>query len=166
LMIAKALAHEPRILFLDEPSAGVDVELRKDMWQLVRELRAGGVTVILTTHYIEEAEDMADRVGVINHGELIVVEDKVELMRKLGRKQLTVELRERLDSLPPRLAVHNLRLAADGKQLIYEYDTKGEHTGITGLLDDIARAGIRFTDLQTTQSSLEDIFVDLVKGRP
>jgi ABC-2 type transport system ATP-binding protein len=166
LMIAKALAHEPRILFLDEPSAGVDVELRKDMWQLVRELRAGGVTIILTTHYIEEAEDMADRVGVINHGELIVVEDKVELMRKLGRKQLTVELRERLDSLPPRLAVHNLRLAADGRQLVYEYDTKGEHTGITGLLDDIARAGIRFTDLQTTQSSLEDIFVDLVKGRP
>jgi ABC-2 type transport system ATP-binding protein len=166
LMIAKALAHEPRILFLDEPSAGVDVELRKDMWQLVRELRAGGVTIILTTHYIEEAEDMADRVGVINHGELIVVEEKVELMRKLGRKQLTVELRERLDSLPPGLSAHNLRLAADGRQLIYEYDTKGEHTGITGLLDDIARAGIRFTDLQTTQSSLEDIFVGLVRGRP
>ncbi len=166
LMIAKALAHEPRILFLDEPSAGVDVELRKDMWQLVRELRASGVTIILTTHYIEEAEDMADRVGVINHGELILVEEKVELMRKLGRKQLTLDLRERLERLPPSLAVHNLRLAADGSQLVYEYDTKSEHTGITALLDDIARAGIRFKDLQTTQSSLEDIFVNLVKGRP
>jgi ABC-2 type transport system ATP-binding protein len=165
LMIAKALAHEPQILFLDEPTAGVDVELRKDMWQLVRELRASGVTIILTTHYIEEAEDMADRVGVINKGEIILVEDKVELMRKLGRKQLTLDLRERLDAIPAALAAHNLTLAADGKTLIYDYDTKGEHTGITALLDDLGRAGIGFKDLQTTQTSLEDIFVDLVRER-
>jgi ABC-2 type transport system ATP-binding protein len=165
LMIAKALAHEPGILFLDEPTAGVDVELRQDMRQLVRSLRASGVTIILTTHYIEEAEDMADRVGVINHGELILVEDKAELMRKLGRKQLMLELRERLDAVPPALAAHRLVLAAGGKQLIYDYDTKGEHTGITALLDDIAHAGIRFNDLQTKQTSLEDIFVGLVRGR-
>jgi len=164
LMIAKALAHEPQILFLDEPTAGVDVELRKDMWQLVRELRASGVTIILTTHYIDEAEEMADRVGVINHGELILVEDKVELMRKLGRKQLTLDLRERLETVPSSLAAHRLALAAGGKQLVYDYDTKGDHTGITALLDDIARAGIKFSDLQTEQSSLEDIFVGLVKG--
>ena len=163
LMIAKALAHEPRILFLDEPTAGVDVELRKDMWQLVRELRASGVTIILTTHYIEEAEDMADRVGVINHGEIILVEDKAELMRKLGKKQLTLELRERLDAIPPTLARHHLTLSADGTALTYTYDTKGEHTGITALLDDLGCAGIKFTDLQTTQSSLEDIFVGLVR---
>ncbi len=166
LMIAKALAHEPQILFLDEPTAGVDVELRKDMWQLVRELRASGVTIILTTHYIEEAEDMADRVGVINHGEIILVEDKAELMRKLGKKQLTLELRERLDSIPAALAAHNLKLAVGGKELTYTYDTKSEHTGITALLDDLGRAGIKFTDLQTTQSSLEDIFVGLVRQRP
>ncbi len=163
LMIAKALAHEPRILFLDEPTAGVDVELRKDMWQLVRALRASGVTIILTTHYIEEAEELADRVGVINKGELIVVEDKAELMRKLGRKQLIVDLRERLDAIPAALAGHGLTLSADGLRLIYTYDTKSEHTGITDLLDAVRNAGIHFKDLQTTQSSLEDIFVGLVR---
>jgi ABC-2 type transport system ATP-binding protein len=163
VLIAKALAHEPQILFLDEPTAGVDVELRKDMWALVRDLRASGVTIILTTHYIEEAEEMADRVGVINKGEIIIVEDKVELMRKLGKKQLTLELRERLDAVPAALAAHRLTLAADGKALIYHYDTRGEHTGITALLDDLRHAGIRFKDLQTTQSSLEDIFVGLLR---
>jgi ABC-2 type transport system ATP-binding protein len=166
LMIAKALAHEPRILFLDEPTAGVDVELRKDMWQLVRELRASGVTIILTTHYIEEAEDMADRVGVINHGEIILVEDKAELMRKLGKKQLTLELREPVETIPPALAHYHLSLTAGGSELTYTYDTKGEQTGITALLDDLGRAGIKFKDLQTTQSSLEDIFVGLVRQRP
>src|ERR1700730_210067 len=144
LMIAKALAHEPQILFLDEPTAGVDVELRKDMWQLVRELRASGVTIILTTHYIEEAEEMADRVGVINKGEIILVEDKVELMRKLGRKQLTLELRRKLDALPVELGKHHLALAADGNELVYTYDTQGERTGITALLADLNLAGIRF----------------------
>jgi ABC-2 type transport system ATP-binding protein len=162
LMIAKALAHEPRILFLDEPTAGVDVELRKDMWQLVRELRASGVTVILTTHYIEEAEDMADRVGVINKGEIILIEDKAELMRKLGRKQLTLQLRDRIDAIPPALVPYNLSLAAGGTELIYSYDTKSERTGITDLLDAVRHAGIKFKDLQTTQRSLEDIFVGLV----
>jgi ABC-2 type transport system ATP-binding protein len=162
LMIAKALAHEPRILFLDEPTAGVDVELRKDMWQLVRELRAAGVTIILTTHYIEEAEEMADRVGVINHGEIILVEDKAELMHKLGKKQLTLDLREPIEGVPAALAGYNLTLADDRKKLIYSYDTKSEHTGITSLLDDLRHAGIKFRDLQTTQSSLEDIFVGLV----
>jgi ABC-2 type transport system ATP-binding protein len=165
VLIAKALAHEPQILFLDEPSAGVDVELRKDMWQLVRALRASGVTIILTTHYIEEAEDMADRVGVINKGELIVVEEKAELMRKLGRKQLILELRERLDAVPATLAGHGLTLSADGMQLVYNYDTKGETTGITTLLDAVRNAGVRFKDLQTRQSSLEDIFVGLVRQR-
>jgi len=165
LMIAKALSHEPRILFLDEPTAGVDVELRKDMWQLVRELRASGVTIILTTHYIEEAEEMADRVGVINKGEIILVEDKAELMRKLGKKQLTLQLREPLSAIPAALTPHNLTLAAGGRELTYTYDTKGEHTGITALLDDLGRAGIKFTDLQTTESSLEDIFVGLVSER-
>jgi ABC-2 type transport system ATP-binding protein len=163
LMIAKALSHEPQILFLDEPTAGVDVELRKDMWQLVRELRASGVTIILTTHYIEEAEDMADRVGVINHGEIILVENKAELMRKLGKKQLTLELRDRLDAIPAAFAAYDLALAADGKALTYTYDTQGEHTGITALLDDLHAAGIKVQDLQTTQSSLEDIFVGLVR---
>jgi ABC-2 type transport system ATP-binding protein len=166
VLIAKALAHEPQILFLDEPTAGVDVELRKDMWQLVRALRASGVTIILTTHYIEEAEEMADRVGVINKGELIVVEEKAALMRKLGRKRLTLELREPLSAIPDALAAHNLILADGGKDLIYTYDTRGERTGITALLDDIQRAGIRFKDLQTTQSSLEDIFVGLVRQQP
>ncbi len=166
LMIAKALAHEPQILFLDEPTAGVDVELRKDMWQLVRELRAAGVTIILTTHYIEEAEEMADRVGVINKGEIILVEDKAELMRKLGKKQLTLELREAIDAIPAALAGYQLGLGAGGRELTYTYDTKGEHTRITALLDDLQRAGIGFRDLRTTQSSLEDIFVGLVRQQP
>jgi ABC-2 type transport system ATP-binding protein len=163
LMIAKALAHEPQILFLDEPTAGVDVELRKEMWQLVRELRASGVTIILTTHYIEEAEEMADRVGVINHGEIIMVEDKAELMRKLGKKQLTLELRDRIDAVPAALAQYGLTLSTDRCELTYTYDTKGEHTRITALLEDLQHAGIRFKDLRTTQSSLEDIFVGLVR---
>jgi ABC-2 type transport system ATP-binding protein len=166
VLIAKALAHEPQILFLDEPTAGVDVELRKDMWQLVRELRASGVTIILTTHYIEEAEEMADRVGVINKGEIILVEDKVELMRKLGRKQLTLELHQRLDAVPTALDAFHLTLAADGKELTYSYDTKGERTGITALLDALQHAEIRFKDLHTTQSSLEDIFVGLLRHQP
>jgi ABC-2 type transport system ATP-binding protein len=165
LMIAKALAHEPRILFLDEPTAGVDVELRKDMWQLVRSLRASGVTIILTTHYIEEAEEMADRVGVINHGEIILVEDKAELMRKLGKKQLTLELRDPLEAVPRELESYDLTLGAGGNELIYTYDTKGERTRITALLDDLQRAGIRFKDLRTIQTSLEDIFVGLVRER-
>jgi len=163
LMIAKALAHEPRILFLDEPTAGVDVELRKDMWQLVRELRASGVTIILTTHYIEEAEEMADRVGVINNGEIILVEDKAELMRKLGKKQLMIEIRDPLAAIPAALGAHKLTLGTDGKTLTYDYDTKSERTGITTLLDDLRASGIRFRDLQTRQSSLEDIFVGLVR---
>jgi ABC-2 type transport system ATP-binding protein len=163
VLIAKALAHEPQILFLDEPTAGVDVELRKDMWQLVRSLRASGATIILTTHYIEEAEEMADRVGVINKGELIVVEEKAALMRKLGRKRLTLELREPLTAIPVTLAAYDLVLADGGNELIYTYDTRAARTGITALLDDIRRAGIGFKDLQTTQSSLEDIFVGLVR---
>jgi ABC-2 type transport system ATP-binding protein len=166
VLIAKALAHEPKILFLDEPTAGVDVELRKDMWQLVRALRASGVTIILTTHYIEEAEEMADRVGVINKGEIILVEDKVELMRKLGRKQLTLELHQRLDAVPAALDAFHLTLAADGNELTYTYDTKGERTGITALLDALQHADIRFKDLHTTQSSLEDIFVGLLRHQP
>jgi ABC-2 type transport system ATP-binding protein len=166
VLIAKALAHEPQILFLDEPTAGVDVELRKDMWQLVRALRASGVTIILTTHYIEEAEEMADRVGVINKGEIILVEDKVELMRKLGRKQLTLELHQPIDTIPATLEAFHLTLAADGKELVYTYDTKGERTGITALLDALHVAGIRFRDLHTTQSSLEDIFVGLLRHQP
>jgi ABC-2 type transport system ATP-binding protein len=165
VLIAKALSHEPQILFLDEPTAGVDVELRKDMWQVVRSLRAAGVTIILTTHYIDEAEEMADRIGVIHKGELILVEDKAELMRKLGRKQLTLHLHKRLDAVPAELAAHRLTLAADGNELIYTYDTQGERTGITALLKDLNLAGIRFRDLHTTQSSLEDIFVDLVRQR-
>jgi len=165
VLIAKALSHEPRILFLDEPTAGVDVELRKDMWEVVRELRAAGVTIILTTHYIEEAEQMADRVGVINKGELILVEEKAELMRKLGKKVLTLQLREVLGAIPAGLAAHRLSLAADGRELVYTYDTQRERTGITSLLDDLNQAGIGFKDLQTTQSSLEDIFVDLVRQK-
>ena len=166
VLIAKALAHEPQILFLDEPTAGVDVELRKDMWQLVRALRASGVTIILTTHYIEEAEEMADRVGVINKGEIILVENKVELMRKLGRKQLTLELHQPIDAIPAALDAFQLTLAADGKELTYTYDTRGERTGITALLDALQAAGIRFRDLHTTQSSLEDIFVGLLRHQP
>lgn len=165
VMIAKALSHEPQVLFLDEPSAGVDVELRKDMWQVVRSLRDSGVTIILTTHYIEEAEEMADRVGVINKGELILVEEKRALMHKLGRKQLVLHLQEKLTALPPQLAAEGLALSAGGAELIYTYDTQGERTGITALLDELAQAGIAFKDLHTTQSSLEDIFVDLVRGR-
>jgi ABC-2 type transport system ATP-binding protein len=164
VMIAKALSHEPRILFLDEPTAGVDVELRKDMWDMVRTLRASGVTIILTTHYIEEAEQMADRVGVINKGELILVEQKDELMRKLGKKQMTLELRTPLAALPPSLAEFPLALADDGCKLIYTYDTRGEHTGITDLLDALRAADVRFKDLATTQTSLEDIFVSLVRN--
>jgi ABC-2 type transport system ATP-binding protein len=162
VMIAKALSHEPRILFLDEPTAGVDVELRKDMWEMVRALRASGVTIILTTHYIEEAEQMADRVGVINKGELILVENKDELMRKLGQKQMTLELREPLAVLPPALAKHHLALAEQGCKLVYTYDTQSQHTGITELLDDLRAADVHFKDLSTTQTSLEDIFVSLV----
>jgi ABC-2 type transport system ATP-binding protein len=163
VLIAKALAHEPKVLFLDEPTAGVDVELRGHMWQVVRELRASGVTIILTTHYIEEAELMADRVGVINKGELVLVEEKAELMRKLGRKQLTLHLNESISSIPARLAPYRLSLAGNGREIVYTYDTQAEHTGITRLLDDLAAAGIEFKDLQTTQSSLEEIFVGLVK---
>jgi ABC-2 type transport system ATP-binding protein len=166
VMIAKALSHEPQILFLDEPTAGVDVELRKDMWQLVRSLRDSGVTIILTTHYIDEAEEMADRVGVISNGEIIVVEDKAELMRKLGKKQLTLQLHNKLAAVPAELAAHRLTLADGGGELVYTYDTQGERTGITALLKDLNLAGIRFRDLRTTQSSLEDIFVGLVKQRP
>src|SRR5262252_2022863 len=165
VLIAKALSHEPQVLFLDEPTAGVDVELRKDMWDVVRELQTSGVTIILTTHYLEEAEEMADRIGVINKGEIIIVEDKAELMRKLGRKQLTLHLQKKLDALPDALAAHRLTLAADGNEIIYTYDTQGERTGITALLKDLNLAGIRFRDLHTTQSSLEDIFVDLVRQR-
>jgi ABC-2 type transport system ATP-binding protein len=163
VLIAKALAHEPKVLFLDEPTAGVDVELRKDMWNVVRTLRSSGVTIILTTHYIEEAEEMADRIGVINKGEIILVERKAELMRKLGKKELTLQLHNALDAIPPELARYRLALGPDGKELIYTYDTQGERTGITALLDDLAHANIRFRDLQTTQSSLEDIFVGLVR---
>jgi ABC-2 type transport system ATP-binding protein len=165
VMIAKALSHEPRILFLDEPTAGVDVALRKDMWQVVRDLRASGVTIILTTHYIEEAEDMADRVGVISKGEIVLVEDKAELMRKLGKKKLTVQLQKPLEAVPDGLAKYGLSLVNEGTELVYAYDTKGERTGITALLSDLNAADIRFRDLQTEQSSLEDIFVGLVERR-
>ncbi len=163
VLIAKALSHEPQILFLDEPTAGVDVELRKDMWQVVRDLRASGVTIILTTHYIEEAQDMADRVGVIANGEIILVENKAELMRKLGKKQLTLQLQQKLDQMPAALAENGqLSLSPEGTELIYTYDTQAERTGITRLLASLNEAGIRFRDLQTTQSSLEEIFVGLV----
>ncbi len=163
LLIAKALSHEPEILFLDEPTAGVDVELRRDMWALVRALQAQGVTIVLTTHYIDEAEEMADRVGVISKGELILVEDKVELMRKLGKKQLTLQLVAPLQRVPSELADYHLELAGGGGELIYTYDARGERPGIAALLDDIESSGIRFKDLHTTQSSLEDIFVSLVR---
>jgi ABC-2 type transport system ATP-binding protein len=164
VLIAKALAHEPEILFLDEPTAGVDVELRQDMWETVRTLRAAGTTIILTTHYIEEAELMADRVGVINRGELILVEDKAELMRKLGKKQLTLHLQKPLNTIPAELSALPLALADGGCALVYTYDTQAERTGITALLSELSRAGIRFRDLETTQSSLEEIFVSLVRG--
>jgi ABC-2 type transport system ATP-binding protein len=165
VMIAKALSHEPRILFLDEPTAGVDVELRRDMWEMVRNLRATGVTILLTTHYIEEAEEMADRVGVIRKGEIILVEDKVTLMQKLGKKQLTLHLQERLDAIPPGLPLDQLALSEDGLELIYTFDAQGEQTGIAGLLRQLSAAGVEFTDLQTRQSSLEDIFMSLVSVR-
>jgi ABC-2 type transport system ATP-binding protein len=164
VMIAKALSHEPNILFLDEPTAGVDVELRKGMWDVVRRLQASGVTIILTTHYIEEAEEMADRIGVINGGEIILVEDKAHLMQKLGRKRLTLHLQGKLDAVPASLAPYQLVLYDEGRELVYDYDTKGERTGITSLLSDLRAAGIKFSDLETTQSSLEDIFVSLVKA--
>jgi ABC-2 type transport system ATP-binding protein len=165
VLIAKTLSHEPRILFLDEPTAGVDVELRKDMWRLVRRLRASGVTVILTTHYIEEAEEMADRVGVISKGEIILVEEKAELMRKLGKKKMILHLQKKLDAVPASLAAHALTLADGGADLVFTYDTQAERTGVTALLSDLNTAGIRFRDLQTEQSSLEDIFVGLVSDR-
>ena len=165
VMIAKALSHEPQILFLDEPSAGVDVELRHDMWEMVRSLRATGVTIILTTHYIEEAEEMADRIGVISKGELILVEDKVELMNKLGKKQLTLQLQIPLEKLPETLGDYQLELSADGSTLVYTFDAQGDRTGIAGLLRRLSEAGIDFKDLQTSQSSLEDIFVSLVRER-
>jgi ABC-2 type transport system ATP-binding protein len=163
VMIAKALSHEPQILFLDEPTAGVDVELRRDMWQMVRMLRETGVTIILTTHYIVEAEEMADRIGVINNGEIILVEEKTELMRKLGKKQLTLQLPSKLTEIPSSLADYHLELAAGGSELVYTYDKQTERADITALLGDLSAAGVEFTDLQTRQSSLEEIFVSLVK---
>jgi ABC-2 type transport system ATP-binding protein len=163
LLIAKALSHEPRILFLDEPTAGVDVNLRQDMWKLVRSLQAAGVTIILTTHYIDEAEEMADRIGVISKGEIILVEDKAELMRKLGKKQLTLHLEQPLERVPPALSAYRLELK--GPDLVYTYDERGDRATITALLKDLTASGIRFKDLQTTQSSLEDIFVTLLAER-
>jgi ABC-2 type transport system ATP-binding protein len=165
VMIAKALSHEPHILFLDEPTAGVDVELRQDMWHKVRSLRETGVTIILTTHYIDEAEEMADRIGVINNGEVIVVEEKAELMRKLGKKQLTLQLHSKLDKIPSELADYGLELTTDGSELVYTYDTQTERTDIAALLAALNATGIKFKDLQTKQSSLEDIFISLVKER-
>ena len=166
VLIAKALAHEPRILFLDEPTAGVDVELRKDMWEVVRLLKESGVTIILTTHYIEEAELMADRVGVINKGEMILVEDKSALMHKLGKKQLRFELQQKLDAIPPTLSTYDLALAADGRTITYTYETQGERHGITRLVEELLKQNIRLKDINTSQSSLEDIFVDLVRQEP
>jgi len=166
VLIAKALSHEPEILFLDEPTAGVDVELRADMWRLVRTMRENGVTIILTTHYIQEAEEMADRIGVINKGELILVEEKSELMRKLGKKQLRLQLHAKLDAVPAALSAFNLTLGSNGSELVYTYDTQAERTGITRLLAAVAEAGLRFRDIETTQSSLEDIFVGLVRQQP
>ena len=165
VMIAKALSHEPRILFLDEPTAGVDVELRRGMWELIRSLRESGVTVILTTHYIQEAEELADRIGVINHGELVLVEEKAKLMQKLGRKELTLELAERLEAIPQALAAYRLELSPDRTKLVYTFDSDGERTRITALLKALEEAGIAFRDLQTRQSSLEDIFVSLVRRK-
>lgn len=166
VMIAKALSHEPRILFLDEPTAGVDVELRRDMWEMVRSLRATGVTIILTTHYIQEAEEMADRIGVISKGEIVLVEDKAVLMNKLGKKQLTLHLQTKLDSIPAELTSYQLDLSADGKELIYTFNAQGDHTGIAALMRQLSELGIDFKDLQTSQSSLEEIFVSLVRARP
>lgn len=165
VLIAKALAHQPRILFLDEPTAGVDVELRRDMWQMIRGLRDNGVTIILTTHYIDEAEEMADRIGVINKGQLILVEEKVSLMKKLGKKQLTLQLAQRLSEIPASLAEYPLSLSSNGEQLIYTYDEQNEKVKITDLLRRLADLQIEFRDLNTSQSSLEDIFVSLVEGK-
>ncbi|MDG4899253.1 MULTISPECIES: ABC transporter ATP-binding protein [unclassified Mesorhizobium] len=166
LMIAKALSHEPRVLFLDEPTAGVDVELRQDMWAMVRRLREDGVTIILTTHYIEEAEAMADRVGVINRGEIILVEGKAELMRKLGRKQMTLELRAPLGALPEGLSRYALELSADGNELTYTYDSQSDRPGVASLIRDLEAAGIQFHDLDTKNSTLEEIFVNLLRQEP
>ena len=166
VLIAKALAHEPKILFLDEPTAGVDVELRKEMWRIVERLRTAGVTIILTTHYIEEAEEIADRVGVINEGRLLLVDDKRSLMHELGKKQLEIELKERIDIMPANLVDWNLELSADGRQLTYTYDTQARTTGITMLLQAIGDAGLSLKDLKSKQSSLEEIFVDLVNLKP
>jgi len=166
VMIGKALSHEPNILFLDEPTAGVDVELRRDMWEMVRKLRESGVTIILTTHYIEEAEEMADRIGVISKGSLIVVEEKTALMRKLGKKQLTLHLQAPLTSIPAALAGLPLELAKDGNELIYSFDTQASETGIAGLLRKLHDIGIEYKDLHTAESSLEEIFVSLVRSRP
>jgi len=163
LLIAKALVHEPRVLFLDEPTAGVDVELRQDMWAMVRRLREDGVTIILTTHYIEEAQAMADRVGVINHGEIILVEDKDELMRKLGRKRLVLDLRKPLEAVPATLSGYGLELAAHGTRLIYTYDDRSERPGVASLLRDLGAAGIEFRDIDTEASTLEEIFVNLLR---
>lgn len=164
VLIAKALAHEPKILFLDEPTAGVDVELRKDMWEIVRELRRSGVTIVLTTHYLEEAEEMADRIGIMAKGELLLVEEKAELMRKLGKKQLVLHLAKPIEAVPPALARPGLAVAEGGRQLVLTYESRGERTGISRLLAELSDAGILFTDLETRQSSLEDIFVDLVRS--
>jgi ABC-2 type transport system ATP-binding protein len=166
VMIAKALSHEPQILFLDEPTAGVDVELRRDMWEMVRGLRERGVTIILTTHYIEEAEEMADRIGVISKGELILVEDKAVLMRKLGKKQLTLHLQEPLNKVPVGLNGYQLDLANDGADLVYSFDAQAENTGIAELLRELSKRGVDFKDLKTEQSSLEEIFVSLVRSQP
>jgi len=163
VLIAKALSHEPRLLFLDEPTAGVDVTLRQEMWALVRKLRETGVTIILTTHYIDEAEEMADRIGVIRRGEIILVENKRDLMQKLGKKQLTLQLAQPLAAIPPALVAYPLELAAGGNELIYTYDAHHEHSGIAAVLQDLERSGVAFKDLQTSQSSLEDIFVGLVR---
>ncbi len=165
VMIAKALSHEPRILFLDEPTAGVDVELRRDMWSMVRKLRDNGVTIILTTHYIDEAEELADRIGVISKGEIILVEDKAVLMEKLGKKELRVQLQGPLDAIPPELAAFDLALSADGTEITYTFDARHEGTGIAGLMRQLAASGLDFKDLQTKQSSLEDIFVSLVSAK-
>ncbi len=163
VLIAKALAHEPRVLFLDEPTAGVDVELRKGMWETVRQLKAEGVTIILTTHYIEEAEAMADRIAVINRGEILLVEDKATLMHRMGQKRMTIELHDPISQVPDALARHGLELADHGRALVYHYDTQGERTGITALLNDLQKEGIVLRDVQTSQNSLEDIFVGLVQ---
>ena len=165
-MIAKALAHEPTLLFLDEPTAGVDVELRREMWRLVRELREAGVTIILTTHYIEEAEQLADRVGVINNGELVLVEEKDALMRKLGKKRLTIALSERLERIPESLAGYALALSSDGREMTYAYDAAGGSDGVRPLLRALDMAGLAYRDVETNESSLEEIFVDILRAGP